>query len=443
MDAPPLSANKDDQPSASTSTSGHCAESSLKSQGKHRKLDSGNSPRWHKRVRHLVHWFLNLEAQHEDNEEETTDEEEQDPFFIPDGTIEDSLIPSTAGPSHYTRVVNTIAQRFKDSTGDRSEDPLSDDEDMTVLDTTGIWEMIRDWLTDFQYGKYLNIQYWEDFVLDLAFKGVDERQALFKSIALDKHCCRLTHYVSPVVPRPTSIPPPFPSVSPASLPSQGETVTKMWFVRIMPTSSASYIASMWNKASLAASKHKLLWGHVTISMPDPSTFIHVLPLSHSSSVNFYSLVPAEEYICLFGVAALEPQVPGWYKFLKHGMCKGNLTYALSYDAASSCLNILLASQYLPDPTCRDHDNKISQDQKAHCLFKPKLYGGAVQPSICGMACYSYKRHTYISSLLLLQLTKTQVEPVLTPSPHQIALHVGSMVDPAFMAITHACYNWQF
>ncbi|KIK76086.1 hypothetical protein PAXRUDRAFT_18459 [Paxillus rubicundulus Ve08.2h10] len=63
-----------------------------------------------------VHQFLDLEAQHEDDEEETTDEEEQDPFFVPDGTIEDSpvtlsraldrrriyQIPSTAGPSHYT-----------------------------------------------------------------------------------------------------------------------------------------------------------------------------------------------------------------------------------------------------------------------------------------------------------------------------------------------------
>ncbi|KIK76085.1 hypothetical protein PAXRUDRAFT_18458 [Paxillus rubicundulus Ve08.2h10] len=239
-----------------------------------------------------------------------------------------------------------------------------------------------------------------------------------------------------------SIPPPFPSVSPASLPSQGETVMKMWFVRIIPASSASYIASMWNKAGLAASEHKLLWGRVTVSAPSPSTFIHVLPPSHSSSVNCYSLVPAEDYICLFGIAALEPQVPGWYKILKCRMYKGDLAYALSYDAASSCSNILLASRYLPDPTCRDRDDKIGQDQKARCLFKPELYRGAIQPSICGMACYIHKHHTYISSLLL-QLTKTQVEPVLTPSPHQIALHVGSMVDPAFMAITHARYNRQF
>ncbi|KIK80624.1 hypothetical protein PAXRUDRAFT_15683 [Paxillus rubicundulus Ve08.2h10] len=290
----PLSANKVDQPLVSTSASGHHAESSLKSQGKHCKLDSGNSPRRRKRV----HWFLDLEAQHEDDEEETIDEEEQDPFFVPDGMIEDGQVTLLQALDHS----DTIAQHFKDSTGDRSKDPVSEDEDTTVLDTTGIWEMIY-----FKYGKYLNIQYWEDFISDLAFKGVDKRQVLFKSIVLDEHRRRLAHYVSPVVPHPTSIPPPFPSVSPASPPSQGETVMKMWFVRIIPASSALYIASMWNKAGLAASEHKLLWGCVTVSMLDPSTFMHVLPLSHSSSVNCYSLVPAEEYICPFGIAALKPQ----------------------------------------------------------------------------------------------------------------------------------------
>ncbi|KIJ09726.1 hypothetical protein PAXINDRAFT_17203 [Paxillus involutus ATCC 200175] len=418
-----LSTNKDDQPSASTSASGHHAELSLKSQGKRRKLDSGDSPRRCKRVRPSVHRFLDLEAQQEDNEEETTDDEEQDPFVVPDGTIED-------GPVTLSRALDyldAIAERFEDSTGDRSEDLVSDDEDTIVLDTTGIWEMIRDWITDFQYGKYPKIQYWEDFISDLAFNRVDE----------------LAHYVYPVILRPVSAPPPLPSVSPASPPSQDETVTKMWFVRIIPASSASYIASMWNKAGLAASEHKLLRGRVTVSTLDPSTFLHALPPSHPSSVHSYSLVPAEEYVRLFGVAAHKPQVPGWYKILKRGTYKGDLGYALSYNAASGCLDILLASRNLPDPTCRDRDDKIGQDQKARCLFKPELHGGAVQPSIRGMACYSYKRHTYISGLLLLQLTKTQVEPVLTPSPHQIALHVGSMVDPAFMAATHARYNRQF
>ncbi|KIJ08295.1 hypothetical protein PAXINDRAFT_18560 [Paxillus involutus ATCC 200175] len=288
-----LSTNKDDQPLASTSASGHHVELSLKSQGKRRKLDSGIHP-------DSVHRFLNLEAQQEDNKEETTDDEEQDPFVIPDGMIEDGPVtlsraldyhhiyqmPSTAGPSHYTQVVDAIAEHFEDSMGDRSEDLISDDEDMIVLDTTGIWEMIRDWITitllyerlmrhiDFQYGKYPKIQYWEDFVSDLAFNGVDEQQALFRPIVLDEHRHRLAHYVYLVVPHPTSAPPPLPSVSPASPPSQDETVTKMWFVRIIPASSASYITSMWNKAGLAASEHKLLRGCVTVSTLDPSTFLH-------------------------------------------------------------------------------------------------------------------------------------------------------------------------
>jgi hypothetical protein len=49
-----LSTNKDDQPLASTSASGHHVELSLKSQGKRRKLDSGDSPRQRKRVRPSV-----------------------------------------------------------------------------------------------------------------------------------------------------------------------------------------------------------------------------------------------------------------------------------------------------------------------------------------------------------------------------------------------------
>jgi hypothetical protein len=244
-----------------------------------------------------VHRFLNLEAQQEDNKEETTDDEEQDPFVVPDGMIEDGPVtlsraldyrhiyqmPSTAGPSHYTQVVDAIAEHFEDSMGDRSEDLISDDEDTIVLDTTGIWEMIRDWITvtllyerlmrhiDFQYGKYPKIQYWEDFVSDLAFNGVDEQQALFRPIVLDEHRHRLAHYVYLVVPHPTSAPPPLPSVSPASPPSQDETVTKMWFVRIIPgkcISEPSTIFSLFPQLPLHHTS--LQCGIRPVSLP-PST----------------------------------------------------------------------------------------------------------------------------------------------------------------------------
>jgi hypothetical protein len=60
-----------------------------------------------------------------------------------------------------------------------------------------------------------------------------------------------------------------------------------------------------------------------------------------------------------------------------------------------------------------------------------------------MPRYHYKRNTFVSGLLLLTLKLNQVVPLPTPSPHQITLHIASMVDPAFMAGTYQSYNQRF
>ena len=54
-----------------------------------------------------------------------------------------------------------------------------------------------------------------------------------------------------------------------------------------------------------------------------------------------------------------------------------------------------------------------------------------------------KKHFYVAGLLLFQLTETQVQPFLSPSPHQIALHVESKINPSFMNDTHRRYNHKF
>ena len=68
------------------------------------------------------------------------------------------------------------------------------------------------------------------------------------------------------------------------------------------------------------------------------------------------------------------------------------------------------------------------------LFSPAQFTGIQQAPCRGRPRYHYKCNTFISGLLLLTLKLNQVAPLPTPSPHQIALHVTSMVDPVFMAV---------
>ncbi|KAH0828588.1 hypothetical protein J3R83DRAFT_2890, partial [Lanmaoa asiatica] len=64
-------------------------------------------------------------------------------------------------------------------------------------------------------------------------------------------------------------------------------------------------------------------------------------------------------------------------------------------------------------------------------------------SMQGILTYKFKRHCYVAGLLLLQLLEKQVHPCLTPSPHQILLHLESKITPSFMNDTFRWYNQKF
>ncbi|KAF8833008.1 hypothetical protein BDN67DRAFT_986311, partial [Paxillus ammoniavirescens] len=144
---------------------------------------------------------------------------------------------------------------------------------------------------------------------------------------------------------------------------------------------------------------------------------------------------------LFGGA--EPSVPGWYTISKHGLYKGDIGYALSYDGDAGSMELLVALRQLDDPT-RQHDNSdIGQDQRARCLFLPDLYAGTSQPPLRGRACHKYKGHLFVAGLLLLKLKRSDARPFSTPLPHQIALHVESAVNPVFLTASLHRYNQLF
>jgi ribosomal protein L21E len=346
-----------------------------------------------------------------------------------------------------------------------------EDEDMVILDTAGIWEIIRDWIAgtlhyetllrhiDFQYEKYAELQYWEDFISDLAFESsVEKREAHFNSITLDQHRHSLSQYPPPAIPLQMSSPSPLQSPARISTPLDSAEVVSMWTVKILPgeqtfpkplkrsdsiqVSSAPYILASWNRVGLSAMpQHKLLPGRVTVCAADPNTFLREVPKSHFGCVKAWSLVPVEDRINLFG--AVEPSVPGWYTISKRGLYKGHIGYALFYDGDAGLLDLLVASRRLGDPTRRRADGSIGQDQRAPRLFLPGPHKGTRQPPHRGRTCYEYKGDTYVSGLLLISLKISEVQPLAIPSPHQIALHVQSGVDPVFMTASHHLYNQQF
>ncbi|KAF8833248.1 hypothetical protein BDN67DRAFT_1017772 [Paxillus ammoniavirescens] len=216
----------------------------------------------------------------------------------------------------------------------------------------------------------------------------------------------------------------------------------MWAVKIHPVSSAPFIIKSWNQAGLVAmALHKLLPGYVTVYAADPCTFLHALPKSHPACVKTWILVPLENQRNLFGGA--EPSVPGWYTISKRGLYKGDIGYALSYDGDAGSMELLVASRRLDDPTRQRDNSDIGQDQRACCLFLPDLYAGTSQPPLRGRTCHKYKGHLFVAGLLLLKLKRSDARPFSTPSPHQIALHVESAVNPAFLTASLHCYNQLF
>ena len=127
---------------------------------------------------------------------------------------------------------------------------------------------------------------------------------------------------------------------------------------------------------------------------------------------------------------------------KHRIYHRDIAYGLSFDAELGALQVLVVARQLK-PSRRHPEDNISQDVKACHLFSLTQFNGIQRAPCCGHPRYHYKRNTFISSLLLLILKLNQVALLPTPFPHQIILHVTSMVDLAFMAVTYQSYNQQF
>jgi hypothetical protein len=88
---------------------------------------------------------------------------------------------------------------------------------------------------DFQYEKYAALQYWEDFISDLAFESsMEKREAHFSSIMLDQHRHLLLQHTAPVFPLQRSSPSPLQSPARISSPLDSAEVVSMWAVKIVP-----------------------------------------------------------------------------------------------------------------------------------------------------------------------------------------------------------------
>ena len=195
-----------------------------------------------------------------------------------------------------------------------------------------------------------------------------------------------------------------------------------------------------------ATLHQLLPGRATVCTMDPQTFLCTVPPSYPSCVHGLSLVPFEDHVSLlplFGWTGRKPPpIPGWYTVSKHRIYHRDIAYGLSFDAELGALQVLVVARQLK-PLRRHPEDNISQDVKACHLFSLTQFNGIQRAPCCGHPRYHYKRNTFISSLLLLILKLNQVALLPTPFPHQIILHVTSMVDLAFMAVTYQSYNQQF
>ncbi|KAI9571089.1 WD40-repeat-containing domain protein [Boletus coccyginus] len=415
-----------------------------------------------KRARKMANQFLDVEAQVDEGEESEDEEEDAEGFIIPDANTDMGTSPQrrpvmphcmmSTSSSRFKHVINEIAGRYVDGTTNEhsmSQPDNSDSDDQSeevpqspppaILDTAGIWESIRDWMfgslnyeklmdiLDSQYDHNPNIQYWEDFLSTLTF-------------LLDLGEISVTH--SPAgTHQDFHRAPPCPS-SPSLLPNDMEQ-TLMWVVNIIPSSSVDFIVKAWNQAGLTATLYKNLPHRSTVCAVGPSTFLLAVPVSHISCVCGWSLVPFEDRISLSPVfGCSEPPLPGWYTISKHGMYKGDVAYGLSFEGESGELRVLIASQTLKPPKCWPGDD-IGQAHHARRLFSPNQFRGKQLVPYHGWSHYEYKKETYISGLLLISLRLNQVAPLPTPTPHQIALHVASMVSPAFMTTTYQTYNQQF
>lgn len=137
-------------------------------------------------------------------------------------------VSEPAGPSTYIKAVDSIAECFLPSILDDLDDDeynrqldhfagcdalgegdeLEEESDVRqVLEPAEIWNSIHDWILgtqdyymlvetiDYQYDFNPKIQYWEDFLSQLAFlEDLDRRHEYFKSISLADHLRQLAEY---------------------------------------------------------------------------------------------------------------------------------------------------------------------------------------------------------------------------------------------------------
>ncbi|KAG6381505.1 hypothetical protein JVT61DRAFT_88 [Boletus reticuloceps] len=429
--------------------------------------------------------YLDLEALVSDEEDDDQEEEGTDSFIVPDGEDLDEPVagPSSlpagsraypvSGPSRFTEAVNAIFQRY--SSVEDEQEPQEEEEDahLEVLDIIGLWNVVGDWLSgalnfehlmrllDFQHGKYPKIGYWEDLVSELAYENdLDKREAKFKAITLVEHHRRLSVYY------PASVPPSkiqlsaARSPSPPSVPSNPTASTSLWSVRIVPGEScvqylypsadqfykadaAKFIAAAWNKVHLTASMIEGLHGRVNVQAPDPKTFLGHLPPSHIGCVRSYTLVPPEDRIPIFRSFGDVRAIPAWCLITRRGRYKGDLGYIISFNSQSGLFDILVASRELKPLPRHDNDDMVGEDAHARRLFFPQKYGGTQRAPVRGYNTYNFQRHRYVAGLMVMQLSDTQVRPYPNPSPHQIALHLESGINPSFMIDTRRRYNQVF
>ncbi|KAF8834815.1 hypothetical protein BDN67DRAFT_1016118 [Paxillus ammoniavirescens] len=159
-------------------------------------------------MRH-VSVFLDLEAEVALDEEEaalTGDKELDDRFVVSNREPEDGLTMSSccmlidmavvAGLSINANTIDALAQYYgarSNEDKDKDKDNEEEDEDLVDMNDEATWSMIWDWTTgtltheamichiDFQYGKQVKIQYWEDVISLLTREIPGAHKEIFNS----------------------------------------------------------------------------------------------------------------------------------------------------------------------------------------------------------------------------------------------------------------------
>lgn len=205
-------------------------------------------------------------------------------------------------------------------------------------------------------------------------------------------------------------------------------------------SSVDYILLAWKNASIRAIAHKSLPGRVTVYARYPNLFLHAVPSSHRSCIRGWSLIPLEDRLQQASIERPTPSIPGWYSVSKRGIYKGDVGYGIFFDGNANELHLLVAPRKLRP---KSQPLALGQDHNGRRLFSSEVHHGVSRSPYRGLPRYQHFDNIFVSGLLLLKLKPNQFKHVITPSPHQIALHVASSVDPSFMKITRHKFHQPF